>query len=70
MRANINALMYELDTVKLPKPSSFIQAVRMGKVTDGMFEKHGAAMALQWVLGYENGARAEQKKVDEEEELA
>ena len=67
MAEKVQALMFKLSTVELPRPSNFILAVRQGKITDDIFEEHGPAMALQWVLGYEDGARKKQKKVDKEE---
>jgi hypothetical protein len=68
MRKKIAALMYKLSTVELPKPKNFMDAVRKRIITDEMFEQHGPAMALQWVLGYETDARKKQKGADEEEE--
>jgi hypothetical protein len=69
MLKKVTALMYKLDTVKLPRPKNFINAVREKKISEAMFEQNGAAMALQWVLDYESSARQKQKDVDEEEEL-
>ena len=52
----------------LPTPANFIQAARCGELSEEMFDKFGAAMTLQWLIGLRAKNDERQRQIDEEEE--
>jgi hypothetical protein len=65
MRGRITRLYKKLnDMPNLPSHVDFVEAVRSGKVKEELWEKHGPALALQWVCGTENWAKEKQNKID------
>ena len=53
MSKRIKWLTARLEHLNLPQPGNFIEAVQQGRIGEEYFAKHGPALALQWVLGYE-----------------
>ncbi|KAI4712586.1 hypothetical protein J4E89_002854 [Alternaria sp. Ai002NY15] len=54
----------------MPKPDDFMRAVRQGHLNEDIFERFGAAMTLQWLIGLNERSEKRQQKVDDKEELA
>ncbi|KAH6870780.1 hypothetical protein BKA58DRAFT_469763 [Alternaria rosae] len=53
----------------IPKPDDFMRAVRKGQLNEGIFEKFGAAMTLQWLIGLNEKYEKRQQKIDDKEEV-
>jgi hypothetical protein len=48
----------------VPTPANFLQAVRRGELDEDIFEKFGAAMTLQWLVGLNEKAHERQNQID------
>lgn len=53
----------------LPDPNDLIAACRRGSTSQEFFEKYGAALTLQWVVGREEKAKLDQNDVNKENDL-
>jgi len=62
MAKHIAWLTAKLDHTNLAQPGNFIEAVQQGYIHDDYFSKHGPALALQWVMGYEKAQGIPAKK--------
>jgi hypothetical protein len=69
MAGRIEYLHKQLETKDLPKHDDLVKAIRNDEISEEMFEKYGAVLALQWVIGRVENARDEQEDVDLENEL-
>jgi hypothetical protein len=69
--ANIIAILKE-QLAYLPHmatPTNFLQAARRGELDEDIFEKFGAAMTLQWLIGMSERAQDWQQQIDHDQEV-
>jgi hypothetical protein len=61
----LNILRTQLSYLpNVPTPANFLQAVRRGELNEDIFEKFGAAMTLQWLVGLKEKAHEWQNQID------